>query len=258
MNSCVKLCEVTGNITAVLVEDECVSYILRGSECAAVIDTCGGTDNFYNIVRSVTQLPLIVINTHGHGDHIGGNMYFSEAYINQRDKEMYCGYFNDPEVEAEIKEKGLAPCKALDIEDGDVFDLGGGVILEVVAVPGHTAGSICLLDREDRILFTGDSVNDMLWMQLDESLPISTLITSLSVLESRRDAFDYLLTGHWQWRTQGLTDADMLGELIGGAKALAAGDTQNDLPYEWFGGIAKEHFYAEERRIIYTDEKLSG
>ena len=54
------------------------------------------------------------------------------------------------------------------IRGGEVIDLGG-LHLEVIELPGHTPGGILLLLKEDRILFTGDSINHHLWMQLEES-----------------------------------------------------------------------------------------
>jgi len=41
------------------------------------------------------------------------------------------------------------------LHDGDIIDLGGRR-LEVICTPGHSPGSMCLLDRQNRILFTGD------------------------------------------------------------------------------------------------------
>ena len=47
-------------------------------------------------------------------------------------------------------------------------------------IPGHTPGGICLLDRENRILFTGDSIIEQTWMQMKESLPIPVFFESLN------------------------------------------------------------------------------
>lgn len=55
-----------------------------------------------------------------------------------------------------------------------MFDLDGNK-LEVVDLQGHTPGSIGLLDREARLLYSGDGLNPHLWMQLAHSLPISAL-----------------------------------------------------------------------------------
>ena len=55
-------------------------YLVVGDKKAAVIDTMCGENNLHDIVRGITDKPLVVINTHGHGDHICGNVFFDEAY----------------------------------------------------------------------------------------------------------------------------------------------------------------------------------
>ena len=67
-------------------------------------------------------------------------------------------------------------------------------MLEVYHVPGHTPGGICLLDRKDRILFTGDSVIEQTWMQMEESLPMQVFLRSLESLEKIRGEFDHIRT----------------------------------------------------------------
>ena len=66
----------------------------------------------------------------------------------------------------------------LTLTEGDVFDLGG-LFLEVYELPGHTPGGIVLLDRKDRILFSGDSILEQTWMQLPECLPMEQFLASL-------------------------------------------------------------------------------
>ncbi len=250
MSDSIRITPVNGHITALTTEGMCISYVVCGKDRAAVIDTFTAEERFGDAVRSITSLPLVVLNTHGHGDHTAGNNYFDKARLNAQDHWMFEELLDDPEMRQDMEDQGLAPCQVTALADGDLFDLGG-ITLEAIHTPGHTPGSICLLDREDRILFTGDAVLDMIWMQLPESLPIPKLVESLERLSARRSEFDQLLTGHWQWRSEGLTDASLLDELLTGARELAAGKTDGDVPYEWFDGVSRAHFYAEERRIIY-------
>lgn len=161
--------------------DNGTGYVCAGAERAAVIDTCNGEQNYYEAVRTLTDLPLIVINTHAHGDHVGGNRFFEEAYLSKEELPYY-------------RAEELCPAKPL--SDGDVIDLGGKT-LRVILFPGHTPGGICLLDEKDRVLFTGDSIlGRTVWMFMKNSVPVTEMRRSLDRLDPFRAAFDTLLTGH--------------------------------------------------------------
>ena len=62
----------------------CVNLVV-GKEKALVFDTGSGTDDIHGMVRKLTGLPLVVINSHGHFDHIGGNSQFDTVYMHQDD-----------------------------------------------------------------------------------------------------------------------------------------------------------------------------
>jgi|GEM_PF-4252836 len=68
--------------------DNAACYIVIGQEKALVVDTMHGYENIPEIAREFTDLPLVLVNTHGHGDHIGGNHWFSEAYMNEKDYDL--------------------------------------------------------------------------------------------------------------------------------------------------------------------------
>ncbi|MFR2691607.1 MAG: MBL fold metallo-hydrolase [Enterocloster bolteae] len=59
--------------------------LVVGKEKALVFDTGSGTDDIHGMVRKLTGLPLVVINSHGHFDHIGGNSQFDTVYMHQDD-----------------------------------------------------------------------------------------------------------------------------------------------------------------------------
>ena len=79
------------------------------------------------------------------------------------------------------------------VTEGDLFDLGGRV-LEVIHLPGHTAGSIGLLLREERIIWVGDAANDFVWLFLPEAQPLSVYRNTLQKL--RELDFDWMLQSH--------------------------------------------------------------
>ena len=221
-------------------------YVVAGTKQAAVIDTSLGMSNIRAVAETLTSLPLICINTHGHEDHMGGNWAFDNAHMNLADRELADECIDFPEMQAAIKQHGLRFPEYEHLEDGQVIDLGG-VELEVIYFPGHTAGEIVLLDRKDRILFSGDGILQHLWLQLDESLPVKTQIESMEKLLPLRDQFDVILHGHCQEPC----GAELFDWLLEALKDLDAGNTADDIDYEWFGNVSRAHVYHEYCRIVY-------
>ncbi len=225
-------------------------YVVAGAKQAAVIDTSLGMSNIRAVTEALTPLPLICINTHGHGDHMGGNWAFDKAYMNLADLPLAEESINHPEMQAAMKQFGIKFPPFENIEDGQVFDLGG-VELEAIHFPGHTAGEIVLLDRKDRILFAGDGMVQHLWLQLEESLPVRTQIESMERLLPLRDQFDTILHGH----CQAPCGIELFDTMLSALKDLETGNTENDIDYEWFGQISKAHPYQpDNRRIVYKNQ----
>ena len=225
-------------------------YVVAGTKQAAVIDTSLGMSNIRAVAEALTPLPLVCINTHGHGDHMGGNWAFDKAYMNLADLPLAEESINHPEMQAAMKQFGIKFPPFENIEDGQVFDLGG-VEPEAIHFPGHTAGEIVLLDRKDRILFAGDGMVQHLWLQLEESLPVRTQIESMERLLPLRDQFDTILHGHCQ-APYGI---ELFDTMLAALKDLEAGNTENDIDYEYFGQVCKAHPYQpEDRRIVYKDQ----
>lgn len=237
-----------------LIDDagESTCYLIEGQTHAMLIDTANGMEDLRAIVEGLTNLPVIVVNTHGHGDHIFGNVYFEEAWMHPADHEladMFMGYAKE-----ELEKHGLKPCPLKPLAAGQVFDLGG-LLLEVIPMPGHTPGSIGLLDRKDRILFTGDAVNTHLWMQLDGCSTIGELKEMLCGLKAQyADQFDHILHGH----DKGLREAAVVDQLIRGCEDLLAGRTEGDTPYHFFGGVCMQHPITdvEGQVIVYQPDRI--
>jgi len=231
--------------------NEATGYVVAGKKMAMVIDTMFGHINVKEEAQKLTGLPVICVNTHGHVDHIGGNWCFDEVYLNPKDVELVKAHLERPELRELWDENGYVAPKVLPVSDGQVFDLGG-ITLQVYETPGHTSGEIMLFDKEDRILFTGDGTLSPLWLQLPESLPIKTQIASMQKLQSIRDGFDYILTGH----SKALDDAGLFDELLQAAIELDGGDTANDGDYEWFQGVCRVHTYGNGKQIAYDAHTL--
>ena len=210
-------------------------YLITGSERALLVDSVNGYEDLKAITKTLTDLPVIVVNTHGHGDHIYGNVYFEEAWLHPADFALYDQFFGY--AKDIMEQNNLKPCPVKALEIGQIFDLGG-VQLEVVDLSGHTAGSIGLLDKDARIIYTGDGLNTHLWMQLDHSLPISTMLETFRKLKAEHGQdFDYVAHGH----TKVLRDKEILDWMIQGCEDILAGRTEQDMDYQYFGGVCRQH-----------------
>lgn len=155
-------------------------YLVMGTEKAMLVDTAYPGDITPEDVEEITDLPYIVVNTHGHPDHVGSNNAFKQVYITEADMDMARGASGDAEL--------------LPMKEGDIFDLGGKT-LEVIAVPGHSPGSVCLLIREDRLLISGDTANPNLLMNIS-NVPIEAFKRNMERLLDWQDQYDLLLPGH--------------------------------------------------------------
>ena len=210
-------------------------YLITGSKCALLVDSVNGYEDLKAITKTLTDLPVIVVNTHGHGDHIYGNVYFEEAWLHPADFALYDQFFGY--AKDIMEQNNLKPCPVKALAIGQIFDLGG-VQLEVVDLSGHTAGSIGLLDKDARIIYTGDGLNTHIWMQLDHSLPMTTLLETLRKLKAEHGQdFDYVAHGH----TKVLRDKEILDWMIQGCEDILAGRTEQDMDYQYFGGVCRQH-----------------
>jgi len=155
----------------------CTMYLVLGKKKALLIDTGNGDADIPSWIRTVTDLPLTVVCTHAHPDHIAGNYFFSEVLIPAEDQEAHDAYWQngmpksaDSLIAAEIA--ALPAPKSVAIHVGDQIDLGGRV-LTAYCLPGHTPGSYLFADPSHDILFSGDALNGWLWMQFGSCPPLS-------------------------------------------------------------------------------------
>ncbi|MCD8028457.1 MAG: MBL fold metallo-hydrolase [Erysipelotrichaceae bacterium] len=73
---------------------KCCSNVIIGDKKALVFDTGTGVENLYDEIKNITDLDLIVINSHGHFDHIGGNYLFDSIYIHPLDYYLPNSFYN--------------------------------------------------------------------------------------------------------------------------------------------------------------------
>jgi len=193
--------------------DMATIYLVAGKEKAALIDAGVGTGDIRRLAGSLTTLPVTMYNTHGHSDHIGGDYMFDEVYMSLADTLIYNDFFNPENRRQSIKHfidnnkdfhlteeeiehlANTPPAKVKDLKEGDVIDLGGRD-LEVVAMPGHTAGSLIFLDRTHKFIFSGDVINVQMWMWLEEALPLDVYDNAIRRVRPMFNEFERIYNGH--------------------------------------------------------------
>ena len=152
--------------------EETISYLIVGTKQALLFDTGMGIGNIKRIASRLTSLPVVVLNSHTHDDHVGGNWEFNSIFGMDTSftRENAKGSTADAQAEIAPGEicsdlpKGFDPKAyrtkpwhvSFFIRDGFKIKLGGRTV-EVIATPGHTPDAIALLDRENGLLFTGDT-----------------------------------------------------------------------------------------------------
>jgi len=164
------------------------SYLIAGSERAILLDTGMGVDDIRVAAEALTDKPIVVVNSHAHWDHIGGNHLYDEIWIHPAeaaDLEHGAGndilrrWFQPDKLSGPLPDGVTAenivipPSKATGmLEDGQQFDIGGRV-LEVIYGPGHSPGGISLIDRDHGILFSTDvAYGGALYVYAVDDLPV--------------------------------------------------------------------------------------
>ncbi len=151
------------------------SYLIIGSNSAALIDTGLGIGNIKEVVDELTNLPIKVITTHVHWDHIGGHKHFKDIYVHEEDSKwleeglpisleqvkrnlLQQPFSQKPPNDFNIDQysvyKGEQTVK---LKDKDVIDLGNRK-LQIIHTPGHSPGHICIYEKETGYIFTGDLI----------------------------------------------------------------------------------------------------
>ena len=181
MRSDLPVTELAENVYLLNEFDGTNCYLVVGSEKALLIDCGTGFCDIRGAAEKLTDLPITLAATHGHGDHIGGAGQFEEIYIHRADCErlnkaqmslLFRKAFlasNAPVKSHGFKTSDVKPgkykTKIIPMDDGHIFDLGGKSV-RVKHTPGHSHGSVAFIDEQDKIIFSGDNVCDALWMQL--------------------------------------------------------------------------------------------
>lgn len=169
-------------------EDDYGVYVtlIKGSEKAILLDTGYGNHNWKAFVEEHVDTPYLVINSHGHPDHCLGDLMFDEVYAVKDEWDVIRHFIFEQNPNAQLP-------RFQEIKHNEVMDLGG-LHVQMIPMQGHTKGSIGLLVEEERLLLSGDAINEGLWMFNYGALPLEKLKEMLYSLEDV--PFETFVCGH--------------------------------------------------------------
>jgi glyoxylase-like metal-dependent hydrolase (beta-lactamase superfamily II) len=168
MSKFVQIAEGLYGFMETTTSERSATYLLVGSSRAVLFDAGTGLDNIRSMVAQITDLPITVILSHWHHDHVGGAHGFDDviAWQSPATKQLQqVGISN--EVVSELSGKNyaglvgsVAPLPRLRLMNSTQrIDLGG-LVVDVIHTPGHTEDSLCLSVAQHGWLFTGDTLYD--------------------------------------------------------------------------------------------------
>ncbi len=209
-------------------------YLIEGEEEAVAFDTGYGAGNLREYLQTLTDRPVRnVINSHDHFDHTANNGYFEKAYM---------GFLSIPLATVPFASFAgidfITDYERIGLKEGDIYDPGGRP-LEVFDIPDHAVGSIALLDRKGRVLFSGDE-----FMRRGKTLriPLTAYLGYLEKLLARSSEFDILCAG------SGILPKDLLERQYDCARYILAGHP--GVPWEDRPPVRPRE-YSADGRLIY-------
>jgi glyoxylase-like metal-dependent hydrolase (beta-lactamase superfamily II) len=214
---------------------EVISYLILGDESALLFDTGMGIASISTVVGALTTLPVQVLNSHSHPDHVGGNAEFTEilGMDTEFGRSSAAGRPNE-RMRGQVAQDAL--CTALPpgvdaetyrsrpyelsvtIGDGSIIELGGRS-LEVIATPGHTPDALMLLDRETGLLFTGDSFYEGPIYLFSPGTDLRAYRASMERVSALAAGLTALMPGHNTARA----DPSYLQRVVDALEAVASG-----------------------------------
>ena len=183
-------------------------FLLAGEKKALLIDSGMQVHNAKEIAEDIVNLPVELLNTHGDRDHVGSNDEFDSFYMNPAEAS---NYYNTNQKTGTI----------IPVTDGDIIDLGGRE-LEIITLPGHTPGSIAVLDKNNRALISGDPIQDGNIFMFGVQREMHAYLLSLEKLEKYKDQFDTIYPSHGTFPV----DPEIIDALHEGAKRVLTGKAE--------------------------------
>ena len=178
-----------------------------------LVDTGVGSGDLKALVCSLTDLPVLLVNTHADEDHVGGNAQFAETYMHPSEYAYY----------AQTRKAGYAEPRPL--QDGEVIDLGDRSF-EVILIPGHTFGSIGLLERETGVFVGGDSISSSPVFIFGAMRSLDAFRVSLARLQARSEEISVVYPSHGVFPQE----KEQIARLLSCAEKLQRGEIEPQDP----------------------------
>ena len=189
-------------------EDGVRAFLLEGTDRAMLVDTGFGKLPLRELTAELTPLPVFVVNTHTDRDHTGRNFEFSPIYMHPAEMDRY---------QTSLPE-GYSVEDVRPLWEGEVIDLGHWRF-EVVLTPGHTPGSIMLLERDKRMLISGDTVQDGMIFMFGPGRNMPAFQSSLRRIQDMAGAFDTVWPSHGNYPLK----PDIIPDILRNARELTEG-----------------------------------
>ena len=192
------------------------AFLFKGTEKALLVDTTNGPGDLRGAVKKIVgNMPVILMNTHGDGDHIGCNNQFETTLMSPCEFSYYA---------VKAKEGYARP---IALHDGETIDIGERVF-EAILTPGHTPGSMVLLNKEERFLIGGDSILNVVFI-FGPQRNLRALIDSLEKIKKNYMLFfDKIYCSHFDL----VQDKTFIFTELKAAKALLNGELKGIDPGE--------------------------
>lgn len=214
--------------------EETIGYLITGTKRALLFDTGMGISDIKEVTAELSKLPVIVLNSHTHDDHVGGNWEFKTVYGMDTDFTRANAKGSREDAQAEIAPGEICGALPRDfdaksyrtrpwritkyIHDGEKIELGGRSI-EVIATPGHTPDAISLFDHANGLLFTGDTYYPApIWLFRPET-DLKAYAASIRRLAALAPQVKVVLGAH----NVPVASAAVLPRLVSGFDAVRAG-----------------------------------
>lgn len=250
-----------------------ISYLIEGRKKAVLFDTGMGIGDIEKVVKHLTHLKVCVVNSHTHFDHIGDNHRFDEIAVfdNKEEIERLKRRRTIKDLRGELRDEFLfRPLpKEFDPESYNIqpstptillkheeyIDLGDRR-LKVLHTPGHSPGSICLLDTRSKELFTGDTFYlSSLYAHFHES-DLEAYSQTASYLAKFESSLSVLRPSHDDGRRQPFAECEYLTRLAKAFQRIKAGKVNFNLGVCPYSGI-KVRDYGFEGFSIWTKEDIT-
>lgn len=183
-------------------------YLIVGDTRAVLIDTGWGYGDLNKVIESITSLPVTLLLSHGHPDHLGGAIQYEDAYLNEEDFDMVESQSQISlrrqlmlrSVPSDFKEESnlwLPPRKQpyKRLTTNNFFDLGG-VTIHPFELPGHSKGSMVFILPEERIAIFGDAISHPTLIVFDNSSSIQAHYEAMVHFKKYSHLYDRVLVNH--------------------------------------------------------------